>query len=64
MLFNLQAVEQRVTQQKDEIQNISSRPVSDHQIQIENPDNDEVQKTLQVHYQNISEFENEFYQTD
>lgn len=56
MLFSLQAVEQRVTQQKDEIQNISSRPVSNPLIQIENHDNDEVQKSLQVHYQNISEF--------
>ncbi|MCJ8741111.1 hypothetical protein PDJAM_G00066960 [Pangasius djambal] len=42
MLFSLQAVEQRVTQHKDEVQNISSRTVSNPLIQIENHDNDEV----------------------
>ncbi|KAK3555437.1 hypothetical protein QTP86_016118 [Hemibagrus guttatus] len=43
MLFSLQAVEQRVTQEKDEIQNISSRPVSNPIIQAENHDNDKVE---------------------
>ncbi|XP_017347665.1 lung adenoma susceptibility protein 2 isoform X2 [Ictalurus punctatus] len=42
MLFSLQAVEQRVTHQEDEIQNTSSRPVSSPRIQTENHDNDEV----------------------
>ncbi|KAF5894666.1 lung adenoma susceptibility protein 2, partial [Clarias magur] len=42
MLFSLQAVEQRVTQQKEELQNNSSRPISDPLMQIENHGNDEV----------------------
>ncbi|KAM9450546.1 lung adenoma susceptibility protein 2 isoform 2-T2 [Clarias gariepinus] len=44
MLFSLQAVEQRVTQQKEELQNNSSRPISDPLMQIENHGNDEVLK--------------------
>ncbi|TSK72058.1 Lung adenoma susceptibility protein 2 [Bagarius yarrelli] len=40
MLFSLQAVEQRVTQQKDETHNITSQPVANPTIQTENHDND------------------------
>ncbi|XP_060747318.1 lung adenoma susceptibility protein 2 [Tachysurus vachellii] len=42
MLFSLQAVEQKVTQQKDEIEDITIRPVSNPLIQTENQDNDKV----------------------
>lgn len=45
MLFSLQAVEQTVSQQKDERQNLSSRPP---QIQMEIGDNNKVQERFEV----------------
>ncbi|KAI5091411.1 lung adenoma susceptibility protein 2 [Silurus meridionalis] len=48
MLFSLQAVEQRVTQQKDEIHCISSKSVSKPLMQSENQNNDEVQKSTTI----------------